>query len=65
MTKTTAPEPQVGQVWISNDKRDVQTERPVIAVDDRYVTLGGLKTTRVLRSRMRPISTGYRFIRDA
>jgi hypothetical protein len=63
--KITAPEPRVGQVWISNDRRDAQLERPVIEVDERYVTLGGAKTTRVLRSRMRPISTGYRFVRDA
>jgi hypothetical protein len=65
MSKITAPEPKVGQVWISNDKRDVQVERTVIEVNERFVTLSGLKTTRVLRSRMRPISTGYRFVRDA
>jgi hypothetical protein len=64
VSRVTAPEPRVGQVWMSCDKRDVQIEREVVAVDERYVTLGGLRQSRVLRERMRPISTGYRLVRD-
>lgn len=64
MSKVTAPEPELGQVWMSNDKRDVQFERSIIAMDDTHVTLDGPRPTRVRRDRMRPTSTGYRFVRD-
>lgn len=65
MSRISAPEPKVGQIWVSNDKRDLGFEREVIAVNERYVTLAGRITTSVLRNRMRPISTGFRFVRDA
>lgn len=65
MPKIDAPEPKLGQVWISNDKRDAQFERTVIELDDTHVTLDGLRPTRVRRDRMRPTSTGYRFVRDS
>lgn len=64
MPKITAPEPKLGQVWASNDRRDVQVERTIIELDDTHVTLDGLTKTRVRRDRMRPTSTGYRFVRD-
>lgn len=64
MTKIDAPEPKLNQVWMSNDKRDAQLERTIIAIDDTRVTLGGSRPTRVRRDRMRPTSTGYRFVRD-
>lgn len=65
MTKITAPEPKVGQIWASNDRRDLGMHRTVVAVSENYVWLDGLQRTRVRRDRMRPTSTGYRLIRDA
>lgn len=60
-----APEPKVGQVWKSNDKRDLGFHRTVVAVTENYVTLDGYPRTRVRKDRMRPTANGYQLVRDA
>lgn len=69
MPETTTVRP--GQIWADNDKRSSGRELRIERVDDRYAYAvspgpgGRFRQSRILLTRMRPTSTGYRLVQEA
>lgn len=74
MTET--PAPTVGQIWQDNDPRSYGRYLKITAVDSTHATvrqvaltpqiaavLPGTRATRIRLDRLRPTSTGYRYVR--
>lgn len=73
----TAPEVRVGQIWADNDRRSAGRLVKVLKVDSRYAEVVACdmngnwspsalraRHTRILLTRFRPTSTGYRLVED-
>lgn len=67
MIKDDSIKVEVGQVWADNDKRSGVRRVRVVEVSAQYcfvLDVGGTRR-RILLTRMRPTSTGYRLVRNA
>lgn len=65
---------RVGQVWRSNDSRDVMRHKRVVEIGETHATmhsctkggrLVGSKTTRIRLDRFRNTSRGYALVKEA
>lgn len=75
MTDTPAPAPAVGQIWQDNDPRGYGRKVRIVEIDDTHAVVepalprgaGHLRAkpgrrTRLRLDRLRPTSTGYRYV---
>jgi hypothetical protein len=53
-----------GQVWVDQDKRSDGRQITVLSVGDTHAVVKNVAKTRVLLTRFRPNSTGYRLLKD-
>ncbi|AJP04754.1 hypothetical protein TU94_28225 [Streptomyces cyaneogriseus subsp. noncyanogenus] len=77
MTTDHTPTPAVRQIWQDNDPRSPNRYLKITAVDGTHATMrqvaitpqgatavpSGARATRIRLDRLRPTSTGYRYIR--